>query len=330
MSGHRSGNRSKRRRFLRRGISFPVRPWGVGLGLLLLLCAPAAARDIRLGILPVVDTLPLRVAEEESLFEGEGLCVEIVSFQSALERDAALQAGRLDGYFGDLLNTLLLVRSGVDLRILTTAFHTRPDARMFGIAAAPGAGVQDLEALRGRSVAISRATVIEYLLDRILAAQGKEPGFVKKEEIKKMPIRLQMLLSGNVPAALLPEPLLTLAESRGATVVADDRVLDTALTVIALRLELLEGRPDLPERFLRAYGRALTWIGDHPKAAMELLTARTRFPPEMKGRYRLPGFPGVGAPSRRDVEEARAWIAQQGLAEGTPGYEEVVWSPERP
>ena len=36
-------------------------------------------------------------------------------------------------------------------------------------------------------------------------------------EIKKIPIRLQMLLSGQVTAALLPEPLLTLAETHGAT-----------------------------------------------------------------------------------------------------------------
>lgn len=301
--------------------------WAMGLALFL--CTPVVAGEIRLGVLPVVDTLPLLVADEEALFEGKGLSVEIVSFQSALERDAALQAGRLDGYFGDLLNTLLLVRAGVELRILTTAYHTRSDVRMFGIATAPGKGIQELDALRGRSVAISRATVIEYLLDRILRAEGRAPDYVKKEEIKKMPIRLQMLLSGGVPAALLPEPLLTLAESRGAAVVADDRVLDTALTVIALRSEVLQSSLDLPERFLQAYTLAVQWIRDHPDSAMDVLRTRTRFPSEMKGRYRLPEFPSVGAPSRKDVEDVRTWIEQQGLAESVPGYAEVVWTPER-
>lgn len=304
--------------------------WSVSLILLLLFCAPVAADELRIGALPVVDTLPLLVAEEEGLFKAEGLTVEIVPFQSALERDAALQAGRLDGYFGDLLNTLLLARAGVDLRILTISYHTCPDARMFGIATTPRLGIQDLDALQGRRVAISRATVIEYLLDQILTAHGRTTGFVEKEEIKKMPIRLQMLLSGDVPAALLPEPLLTLAEVRGAQVVADDRVLNTALTVIALRTKLLKTSSDLPARFLHAYALALDWIRNHPENAMDLLIARTRFPPEVKGRYRMPWFPDVGAPSPQDVKAARAWIHQNGLAESVPGYEEVVWRPQHP
>lgn len=304
--------------------------WSVSMIPVLLFCAPVAADELRLGVLPVVDTLPLLVAEEKALFKGEGLAVEIVSFQSALERDAALQAGRLDGHFGDLLNTLLLARAGVDLRILTTSYHTCPDARMFGIVTAPGLKIQDLNALQGRRVAISRSTVIEYLLDRILEAHGRKTGFVEKEEIKKMPIRLQMLISGDVPAALLPEPLLTLAEARGAQVVADDRVLNTALTVIALRLKLLRTNPDLPKRFLHAYALALEWIRNHPKDAMDLLIARTRFPPEVKGRFRIPRFPDVGPPSREDVEDARAWIQRKGMAERVPGFEEVVWSPQHP
>lgn len=60
----------------------------------------------------------------------------------AQERDAALQAGQLDGYFGDILNTIVLIRAGQELRIVTTVFHTHPDFRMFGIVPVRGAGLQ--------------------------------------------------------------------------------------------------------------------------------------------------------------------------------------------
>jgi NitT/TauT family transport system substrate-binding protein len=117
--------------------------FGVLVTILSIGALPAQAQEpLKLGILPVVDTLPFLVGETEGLLAKAGLTVELVTFQRALERDAALQAGQLDGYFGDILNTLLLIRAGQDLRIVTTVFHTHPDFRMFGIVAAPGAGLQ--------------------------------------------------------------------------------------------------------------------------------------------------------------------------------------------
>ena len=118
--------------------------FGVLVTILSIGALPARAQEpLKLGILPVVDTLPLLVGETEGLFDKAGVTGRTgLGFQSALERDAALQAGQLDGYFGDILNTILLIRAGQDLRIVTTVFHTHPDFRMFGIVAAPGAGLQ--------------------------------------------------------------------------------------------------------------------------------------------------------------------------------------------
>jgi len=283
-----------------------------------------ASDQLRLGTLPVVDTLPLLVGEAEGLFAAQGLALELVPFESALERDAALQAGQLDGYFGDLLNTILLIQAGQPLRIVTTAFHTHPDYRMFGIALAPGIALKGLNELAGKQVAISRATVIEYLLDRILAAHGYPAGYVEKLEIKKIPIRLQMLLVGQVDAALLPEPLLTLAESKGARVVADDRGLDTSETIIALDTARLQQDATLAARFLAAYGAAVTRINADPEAFKELLVAKTRFPLPVKGRFRVPVFPAPMPPAKADVAAVQDWLIQNGLIPSRLVYSAIV------
>lgn len=302
--------------------------WIAGLLLALLTISPGASRAadrLRLGTLPVVDTLPLLVGQEEGLFAAQGLALELISFESALERDAALQAGQLDGYFGDLLNTILLIQAGQPLRIVTTAFHTHPDHRMFGIAVAPGRAYPDLGALAGRQVAISRATVIEYLLDCMLTAQGYAPGYVDKLEIKKIPIRLQMLLADQVDAALLPEPLLTLAESKGARVVADDRGLETSETIVALDTARLQQDPNLAARFRAAYGAAVARINAAPESYKELLVAKTRFPMPVKGLFRVPVFPPPAPPIGRDVEAVQDWLVQNGLAGSRLDYAAVVW-----
>ncbi|MFH1137123.1 MAG: ABC transporter substrate-binding protein [Pseudomonadota bacterium] len=292
--------------------------WSMGIA------AAGAETVIRLGILPVVDVLPLLAAEEEGLFAEQGIKLELVSFQSALERDAALQADRLDGYFGDLLNTLLLIGSGRKLGIVTQAYHTNPRRRMFGLAVSEKSGITDLAGMKGKKTAISRATVIEYVLDSILAAEGFDADYVVKEEIKKIPIRLQMLLANQVDAALLPEPLLSLAELKGAKVVADDRLADMTLTVIALDRSLREKTPDVTARFAAAYKEAVRRINAAPDKYLGLLVAKTSFPKPLEKTYEMPIFPAWSQPSARDVDHVQDWLARNGIIKARLSLADVV------
>jgi len=297
--------------------------------MLLTLAFPAVSSSgekLGFGILPVVDVLPLLVGQEKGLFEKEGIDLELISFQSALERDAALQAGRLDGYFGDILNTVLLVQSGEQLKIIATAFHTHPQFRMFGIAAAPGSGIADPAGIRGKDVAISSATIIEYLLDQLLGTRNMSPRDVTKLEIKKIPIRLQMLLSGQVAAALLPEPLLTLAETHGASIVLDDRQLDTALTVLAVNLKNRPALTALIPGFLNAYNAAVDLINEDPSAFKELLITKTQFPMAVKDKYRIPVFPARAVPAEADVLAVQEWLMDNGLIKSRIPYRDMVIS----
>ncbi len=101
------------------------------------------------GILPVIDTLPFLVGVEKGFFATEGIDLKIFSFSSAIERDTALQSNRIDGYFGDLLNTLLLVNSGRSLSIVSTVIRTRPDRRMFALLASPKSGITGIKQAKG-------------------------------------------------------------------------------------------------------------------------------------------------------------------------------------
>ncbi len=297
--------------------------------LLLILAFPAISspgEKLAFGILPVVDVLPLLVGQEKGLFEKQGIDLELISFQSALERDAALQAGRLDGYFGDILNTVLLVRSGERLKIIATAFHTHPQCRMFGIAVAPGSGITDPAGIKGKDVAISSATVIEYLLDQLLATRNMGTRDVTKVDIKKIPIRLQMLLSGQVTAALLPEPLLTLAETRGASIVLDDRKLNTALTVLAVNLKNRPAATALIPGFLKAYDAAVDLINANPSAFKELLITKTQFPLAVKDSYPVPVFPARAVPAEADVQAVQEWLLKNGLIKTRIPYADMVIS----
>ena len=98
---------------------------------------PAHSAPLKLGVLPAADTIVLHVAADEGLFAKQGLEVELVPFQSALELGAAMRAGALSGHFGDIINVLMQNESGSPQAIVATTSHSSPDNRCFGLVVSP-------------------------------------------------------------------------------------------------------------------------------------------------------------------------------------------------
>ena len=66
---------------------------------------------LTIGLMPDTDSIPFIIAAEYGYFAEEGLEIELIPFKSAMERDAALQSGSLDGAVSDLL-AVIFARSG--------------------------------------------------------------------------------------------------------------------------------------------------------------------------------------------------------------------------
>ena len=187
--------------------------------LVLVLClsvsfAAHAAEHLKIGVLPAGDSLIIHAAAEDGFFAARGLDVEPVPFQSALELGAAMRAGALHGHFGDIINVLTQNESGSPQRIVATTSRAGQGMRYFGLALAPGEKAGSLEELKGAEAATAGATIVDYLLTRLLRVRGLPDGYFSRQEIRQIPIRVQMLAAGQVRCAFLPEPLISLLEKK--------------------------------------------------------------------------------------------------------------------
>jgi len=105
-----------------------------------------AAAPLKVGVLPDLDSLPIILASKEGLFAAQGLDVELVSFRNPVERDAAFQAGRLDGIVADTLGAIFAVAGGGE-GVITSVTTGR-----YGLAAAPGSGITSVKQLAGNTL----------------------------------------------------------------------------------------------------------------------------------------------------------------------------------
>jgi len=271
-------------------------------------CSPKrGAEPLRLGIMPDADSLPFIVAEAEGLFEKRGVEVELVSFANAQERDATIQAGRLDGAVSDVLAAAFLAAGGFDTRITSAT-----DGR-YGIAAAPGSGLGSAAELAGKRVGLSTNTIIQYSVDAIVGASGLAPDAYTAVAIPKMPVRMEMLLAGQVDAAGLPEPFLTTAVERGATLVGTTEQFHIDAAVVVFSEAVLNARLKDVLRLYEAYADASGRVNAAPESYRAFLVEKARFPEDAAGAYRFVTYRKPTMPPLGQVEAAVSWLRERNL-----------------
>jgi NitT/TauT family transport system substrate-binding protein len=290
-------------------------------------CAPAPAQPatLRIGVLPILEALPMYVAQTQGYFADEGLQVEFVPAASAAERDQLMQAGQIDGMINDLVAVLLYNRDGV--RIVVVRFARTASAKdpNYRILASAQSGITGVEGLRGVPIGVSEGTVIEYVTDRLLEAEGLKAEEIETVAVPKIPDRLALLESGELRAATLPDPLSSLALQAGAKLIIDDTAHpEFGTSVLSFRKEIIDQRPDALRGFLRALEKATAEVNANPAKWSTLLTEKSLVPAPLIGTYQLPEFPSASVPSESQYADALDWAIGRGLLSSSAAYADAV------
>ncbi len=270
--------------------------------------APENSYELKIGAMSSMDFLPLVVARDEGIFEKHGLKVKIVKFYSANDRDAALQSGNIDGTVTDYTGAVLQKAGGLDVKI-TSACNAR-----FCVMTGPESGISGLPGLEGRKVAVSRNTVIDFCIEKALESAGLPASAVEKQEINKIPVRFEMLLSGQTDATALPDPFITIAASKGASALACMEDLDYAVTGFVFLSATLRDHPAELKAFYRAYNEAVERITAGAVPGLKaMLVQDMGFPEPLAGNVNLPRYSKAGMPREKDIKAAISWLEGKGL-----------------
>ncbi len=286
--------------------------------------APEGA-SLRMAVLPVLDTLPMYVAEEEGLFQKNGVQVELIPVASAPERDALIAAGQADGMVNEALSTAFFNKEKIRAQVVRYARRASPEAALFSILASKENDIQTPAELKGVEIGISQGTVIAYLTDRLLQAEGLQPEEIKTAAVPKIDDRMNLLGSGALDAAMLPEPLTTLAKLNGARLILDDTSHpEYSFSTITFRKPVIDENPEAVRRFLAAIEEAIVLINNDPEKFQDLMAAKKVVPPALTGQFKTPPFVGSGVPTQAQWDDMIAWAMEKGLLDIAVPYDTSV------
>jgi len=280
---------------------------------------------IRIAVLPLIDTLPMYVADQEGIFVAHNLNVEFIPVASAPERDQILQAGQADATVNEILSDMFFNKNGIQMQVVRYAHMASKKSAHFFILASANSGFQSLEDLKNVEIGISQGTIIEYVTDRLLQANGFSSDEIKTLSVPKMPDRMALLASGELKAGVLPDPLAALSVQQGAVIILDDSQYPTfGASVISFSKKFIDQNPATISEFLAAIEEATKELNLNSEKYANILSDKQLVPATLLGTYIVPEFPTAGITSEAEWNDALSWAKENGLLTENISYAESV------
>lgn len=287
--------------------------------------AQSGMKTLKVAVLPIIDTLPMYVANQEGLFAKYGVTVEFIPVASAPERDQLMAAGGADGTINETLAVMLFNKEKIQMQVVRYALRPGQGNGHFFILASAKSGISSVDDLKGVEIGVSQGTVIEYVTERLLQAGGLTPDEIKTIAVPKLPDRMALLASGELQAGVMPDPLAALVVSQGGVIVTDDsNHPEYGFSVISFRKDAIDSNPAAIEGFLAAIEEATMLLNAEPGKYKNLLIEQKLVPPSLLDTYQVPLFPTAGVPTADEWKDALNWLKEKGILATDVPYEESI------
>ena len=282
-------------------------------------------QKLKIAVLPILDALPMYVAQENGYFDEQALEVEFIPVGSAAERDQVIASGQADGMINDLVSTFLYNQGSTQIQVVSFARTATSEFPQFRILAAKDSGISSVDDLKGVEIGISEGSVIEYTTDRFLEAEGFSALDIVTLAVPSIPVRMSLLDSGEIKAANLPDPLASLAIQGGAVVIIDDTSYpEYGNSLISFRKSVIDSNPGAITGFLTAVEKASKEINADPTKWDTLLTEKKLIPAPLIGSYQIPIFPIGSLPNQAQWEDVVQWGIDKGYISQNVSYDASV------
>jgi NitT/TauT family transport system substrate-binding protein len=280
---------------------------------------------LRIAVLPILDNLPMYVADAEGLFDKHNISVEFIPVGSAAERDQVIVAEQADGMINELVSTVLYNQREIQIQVVRFARVATTTSPQFHILASGQSEITSVSELKGVEIGISEGTVIEYVTDRLLEIEGFSSNEIVTVAVPKMDYRMSLLSSGELPAATLPDPLSLLAVQQGAVIVIDDTSHpELSYSTFSFRKQFLDSYPIAVKAFLAAIEEGTQLVTTNPDKYANLLVDKKLVPAPLIETYRVPEYPDASIPSLDQWNDVLDWAKREGLVSDDVSYDASV------
>ncbi|TRW45821.1 ABC transporter substrate-binding protein [Georgenia yuyongxinii] len=277
----------------------------------------AGTTEITVGVMPIVDTAPIYLGVQEGIFAEHGLVLDLqTSSQGAAAMVPGVVSGQLDFGFGNVAALITAHSQGLALPVVASASSTTgiDGADTAGIIVAADSDITGPGELEDARVAVNTMNSIgDTTVRETVDNAGGDGSSVKFAEIA-FPDMLPAIESGQIDAAWVVEPFLTIALEQGARLLASNYVATSPDLLIAAYFtsaDLAESDPELVERFGAAMQESQAFAEENEDLTRAVLGTYMTIDPAIAEKLVLPRY--NAEVTRPEMEFLVDFAERQGL-----------------
>ena len=183
--------------------------------------AGADLTPLTVGVIPIVDTAAIWLGVDEGIFEKYGLDVPLDVAQGGAAIAPAVVSGDYQFGFSNVVSLLIASSKGLPLQIVAPGNFSTGDtsADIGAVVAKPDSGIASPADLAGKTVAVNTLNNIgDVTVKEVVEKAGGDPESIQFVEMG-FPEMPAAVAGGQVDAAWILEPFLTITKDQGAEVV---------------------------------------------------------------------------------------------------------------
>jgi NitT/TauT family transport system substrate-binding protein len=281
----------------------------------------AEQTEVTLGVVPVIDVAPVYLGREKGFFSSRGIDLEIKTAQGGAALLPAVMQGEMQFGFSNYTSLILAQSRKLPVKVVASGVAStgKAGSDFSGVVVPANSPIQTPSQLAGKRVAVNTLNNIGDTTVRASVRKGGgDPTSIKFTELAlpDMPAALQR---GDVDAAWVTEPWLSITKASGARVVAwnlVDTAPDLSLAGYFTTEQTMSGKADLVTRFREAVAESMQYASEHPDEARNIISTYTKIDAPTIKSLTLPQWPAeINRPS---VETLAQLAVSDGLVKESP------------
>ncbi|MEB3226299.1 MAG: ABC transporter substrate-binding protein [Synechococcus sp.] len=243
---------------------------------------PAAETEtITLGFSAWPGWFPWQIAAEKGLFEANGVDVNLTWFDGYLDSINAFAAGQLDANTQTLNDTISSVAAGSDQVIVLVNDNSTGNDQII-----VSEGINTVEDLKGKTIAIEEGTVDHFLLLLALQEVGLGPDDVIIKPLETG-AAAAAFVAGQVDAVGAFAPFTTQALQRegSKTLISSADFPGAIPDHLVVSRDLIQNNPEAVQGLVNTWFAVLDFIEENPEEALDIMAARANVSVEEYKEY---------------------------------------------
>ncbi|SDY53068.1 NitT/TauT family transport system substrate-binding protein [Micromonospora pattaloongensis] len=270
---------------------------------------------VKVGVIPIVDVAPIYLGKEKGFFATRGINLTMESGQGGAAIVPGVVSGQFQFGFSNVTSLMVAQSKGVPIKAVANGVAStgKTGADFGGVVVKANSPIKNAKDLAGKKVAVNtQKNIGDTTVRESVRKAGGDPSGITFVEMPfaQMPAAVD---KGQVDAAWVVEPSLSVAKDAGARVVAwnyVDAAPDLTVAVYFTSTKLAQENPDMVKKFSEAMAESLSYANAHPDEVRAVLKTYTDIDQVILDQMTLPMWPTDI--NRASIEQ----LAKLGQADG--------------